>query len=435
MKFSNNKAAESTQQMSKLPDQKPLPDVIIFGGFENALSLARSFASRPITVRALCERSSEIRFSRFARWIPLPKDQAFTEAATEFLIGPASDHLEGSVLLGAGDQQLEVIAEHRDTLAKKFQLDLMNPAAQEIMLDKLMTYDAAKEAGVPTPKFWRVRSVDDIERLRGELVYPLIVKPKSSYQFQKRFKGKFFFANDFAELIDRFCVVESEGIEAVLVEVIPGPDSMLCSYYTYMDELGNPQFHFTKRIIRRYPVNMGVASYHITDHVEDVGELSLTLLKHVGLQGLATPEFKLDVRDNQLKLIECNVRFTAANCLVARAGYDLGNFVYNRIVGIPQPPLTDFRTGLRLWDPLRDLRAFLELRKRGELTLFQWLASIWHPQVFPFFSYRDPMPGLVKSLKRFGSFSTGVAKFIRTAPGSRKASSDHEGSEIKSACD
>jgi D-aspartate ligase len=421
--------------MTKLPNQAPLPPVIIFGGFENALSLARSFASRPITVRALCERHSEVRFSRYARRIPLPKDQSFIEAATEFLLGPASDSLEGSVLLGAGDQQLEVIAEHREALAKKFQLDLMNPAAQEVMLDKLMTYDAAREAGVPTPKFWRVRSVDDIERLRGELVYPLIVKPKSSYQFQKRFKGKFFFANDFAELIDRFCVVESEGIEAVLVEVIPGPDSRLCSYYTYMDELGDPKFHFTKRIIRRYPVNMGVASYHITDHVDDVRELSLTLLKHVGLQGLATPEFKLDVRDNQLKLIECNVRFTAANCLVARAGDDLGNFVYNRIVGIPQSPLTEFRTGLRLWDPSRDLRAFLALRKSGELTLWQWLASICHPQVFPFFSYRDPMPALVKLLKRVGSFGTGVANAIGTAPGTRKAPSNHESSGIKSACE
>ena len=101
-----------------------------------------------------------------------------------------------------------------------------------------------------------------------------------------------------------------------------------------------------------------------------------------------------------MKLIECNARLTAANSLVARAGFDLGNFVYNRIVGIPQPPLTTFRTGLRMWDPLRDFRAFLELRGRGEMTMVEWLSSIMHPTSISYFSWRDPLPSLVRLTKR-----------------------------------
>lgn len=402
--------------MSTHSENTSLPPVIIFGGFENALSLARSFASRPIEVWVLCDSRSEVRFCRYAKPIPLKSDRPFIEAATEFLTGSSSDDFKGSVLLGAGDQQLEVIAEHHDTLAKKFLLDIVNYEAQSIMLDKLLTYEAAREAGVPTPKFWRVSSENDLHRLRDELVFPLIVKPKSSYQFQHKFKAKFFFADDFTELLERFGMVESEDIEALLVEMIPGPDSRLCSYYTYMDKEGNPMYHFTKRIIRRYPVNMGVACYHITDEVDDVRELSLKLFKHVGLQGLATPEYKLDVRDNQLKLIECNVRFTAANALVARAGYDLGNFVYNQIVGIPQPPLTSFKTGLRLWDPIADFRAFLELRRRGELTFMQWIVSIWHPQTLMFFAFCDPMPALVKLSNRIRSFSAKVSNVNASLP-------------------
>jgi predicted ATP-grasp superfamily ATP-dependent carboligase len=189
-------------------------------------------------------------------------------------------------------------------------------------------------------------------------------------------------------------------MEVVLMENIPGPDSRLCSYYTYLDEEGDALFDFTKRIIRRYPVNMGLGSYHITDHVEGVRELALKLFRHVGLQGLANAEFKYDDRDGQLKLIECNARFTAANSLVAKAGFDLGTFVYNRIVGIPQPPFTTFRTGLRMWDPLRDFRAFLELRARGEMTLIEWLASIMHPTSISYFSWRDPLPSFVRLTKR-----------------------------------
>jgi D-aspartate ligase len=386
-------------KMAKSDSRTPLPPAIIFGGFFQTFQVVESLATRSIPVYVLNERWAEARFSRYARPIRLAANAPYAQAATAFLTGNASDHLKGSVLLAAGDEELEILAKHRETLADKFRLDLSNPVAQRMMLDKLATYIAAREAGVTTPRFWRVGSEEDIHRLRDEYVYPIIVKPRASHLFQKQFKVKFLVAQDFDQLLESYRITESAGVGTLLVEKIPGPDTKYCSYYTYLDEEGNALFDFTKRIIRRYPMNMGLGSYHITDRVEHVRELSLKLLRHVGLQGLANVEFKYDDRDGQLKLIECNARFTAANSLVKRAGFDLGNFVYNRIVGIPQPPLTNFRTGLRLWDPLRDWRAFLELRKRGELTFMQWLASVMHWSSFPYFSLRDPLPSFSRLWK------------------------------------
>ncbi len=377
----------------------PLPPVIIFGGYFVTLTVGVSLAARSIPVYVLNERWQEARFSRCVRAIRLPANAPYPQSGMAFLTGNDSNYLKGSVLLAGGDEELEIMAKHRETLADKFRLDLSNPVAQLMKLDKLATYRAATEAGVATPRFWQARSAEDLYRLRDELVYPLIVKPKVSHVFQKKFKAKFFVAEGFDQLLGAYRVVESAGIEILLVEKIPGPDSRCCSYYTYLDEEGNALFDFTKRIIRRYPVNMGMASYHITDRVEHVREASLKLFRHVGLQGLANAEFKYDDRDGQLKLMECNARFTAGNSLVARAGFDLGNFVYNRIVGISQPPLTDFQTGLRLWDPLRDWRAFLELRKRGELTFLQWLASVMHWSSFSYFSWRDPLPSFFRLWK------------------------------------
>ena len=380
--------------------ERNLPPAILFGGFFQSFQVVESLARRSIPVFVLNDRWAEARYSHYARAIRLPENVPYTEAATDFLTSSASDYLEGSVLLAAGDQELEIVNRHRETLAKKFRLDLSNPVAQQMMLNKLATYAAAQEVGVPTPRFWRVRTEEDLLRLREEFPYPLIVKPEVSHVFVKKFKRKFFVAESFEQLLESFRLTMGAGIDVVLLEMIPGPDSKLCSYYTYIDEEGNPLFDFTKRIIRRYPVNMGLASYHITDRVEGVRELALKLFRHVGLQGLANAEFKYDERDGQLKLIECNARFTAANRLVAKAGFDLGCFVYNRIVGIPQPPLTEFRTGLRMWDPLRDFRAFLELRQRGEITLIQWLGSIMHRTSISYFSWRDPLPSLVRLSKR-----------------------------------
>ena len=392
-------AAKPKTKMAESDSSPRLPPAIIFGGYFVTLTVGVSLASRSIPVYVLNERWEEARFSRCVRAIRLPADAAYPQSALDFLTGSASDYLEGSVLLAGGDEELEIMARNREKLAGKFRLDLSNPVAQLKMLDKLATYCAAKEAGVTTPRFWQIRSEEDIHRLRDELVYPLIVKPKVSHVFQKKFNSKFFVAENFDQLLQAHRVAEKAEVETLLVEKIPGPDRKCCSYYTYLDEESNPQFDFTKRIIRRYPINMGLASYHVTDRVEHVRELSLKLFRQVGLQGLANAEFKYDDRDGRLKLMECNARFTAANSLVAKAGFNLGNFVYNRIVGISQPPLTDFRIGMHLWDPLRDWRAFLELRKRGEISFLQWLASVMHPSSLSYFSWRDPLPTIFRLRK------------------------------------
>jgi predicted ATP-grasp superfamily ATP-dependent carboligase len=114
---------------------------------------------------------------------------------------------------------------------------------------------------------------------------------------------------------------------------------------------------------------------------------------------VANVEFKRDPRDGILKLIECNARFTAANCLLAACGLDLSWFVYSRLAGLPEPPLADYPDGVRLWDPLRDIEAFRALRRSGELDFPTWLKSVLHRQTFPVFAWHDPLPTLRKLVR------------------------------------
>ena len=223
----------------------------------------------------------------------------------------------------------------------------------------------------------------------------------------------------------------AHDLEVVLLEEIPGPDDRLCSYYTYMDENGDPLADFTKRIIRRYPENRGLACYHVTDWNPKVRDLGLRLFHHVGLQGVGNVEFKLDHRDGLLKVIECNARFTAGNPVLAASGYDLALFVYNRLAGVPQPQLKGkkYTEGLHLWFPRQDAHAFLELRAKGRLTLPGWLRSLCHRQVVPFFSWDDPGPFLFETARLLGSAgragrrtASGARSWLgRPAPGSGHA--------------
>lgn len=373
-----------------------LPPVILLGGNDNALSLARSFGRRGIDVYVLNKPHADVARSRFSRAVPLETGLPFEEAAVRWLCGAESDSLTGSVLLAASDEGLSILADHRDQLKQRFLLDLCNPTAQRQMLDKAATYSVAVEAGVATPKFWNVRTLTEVESLQQELLYPMLIKPRLSHLFQKKFSSKFLLAQSFSEVHAAFREMESAGIDVLLVEQIPGPDSALCSYYTWLDEDGHATFDFTKRIIRRHPTNMGLATYHVTDHVPGIKEPAVRLFRQAGLLGLANAEFKLDPRDGVMKLIECNARFTAANGLALRAGLDLGALVYNRLTGLPAPPMNDFRIGLTLWDPWRDWKAYRELRRSGQLSLIGWLRSVCRRHSFPSFDWTDPMPSLTR---------------------------------------
>jgi D-aspartate ligase len=381
----------------------PLPPVVLVEGEgnPNGLSIVRALGRRGIKIYAITPPKSYVRYSRYCTWIPdTVTGGESPEERARYLLGPESDWLRGAVLLTCYDQGLQLLGRYRDQLKEKYLLDLGNSTAQLGMLDKLATYQAAVAAGVPTPRFWVAKNRAQIESYRDDLVYPLLVKPLLSHVYRGRFWVKFAVANNWDEMLQGYEQAEQAGIDVMLVELIPGPDDRLCSYYTYLDEQGNSLFDFTKRVIRRYPLLHGPGCHHITDRIPELKEPALKLFRQVGLQGLANVEFKRDDRDGVFKLIECNARITAANSLVMHSGYDLPSFVYNRIVGLPQPPLGDFKVGKRLLFPVEDFHSYRALRRKGQLTFWQWLKSVAHPAIVPIFRWSDPLPSVVFETER-----------------------------------
>ncbi len=149
-------------------------------------------------------------------------------------------------------------------------------------------------------------------------------------------------------------------------------------------------------------MNMGSATYHITDDVPRVQELALALLRQVGLLGVANVEFKMDERDGKLKLIECNARFTAADCLLVASGLNLPLFVYNRLTGRAHAAPSSYRLGMRLWKPVGDFAAYGQLNRMGLITFRAWIRSVMHPQIFPVFRWNDPLPSIVSCARLIG---------------------------------
>ena len=394
----NHSMDESAPEYAPIKSGVRVP-VIVLGGEANALSVARDLGSMGVKVYAIGEAASCVKSSRYCQWVVPPKTGSSVKSWTDFLLGNDSEYLRGAVLLACSDSGLQVLIPNRRELSKKYRLDISNTQAQNEMLDKLTTYKHAIKSNTPVPKFWEVSTKEQVAAVKDQLVYPLLVKPRLSHLFEAKFGRKHLTAENYEQVLNAFSAATDAQMDMLLMELIPGDDDQLCSYFTYLDEQGQPMWHFTKRVIRRFPAGMGGACYHVTDWIPEIIDQSMRLFAQVGLRGLANVEYKRDHRDGQYKLIECNARFTASNCLVSAAGFSLARYVYCRLVNLPLPPMKEYKKGLRLWDPIRDFWAYRERKKLGQLTFGKWLVSIMHFQTSAYFRWTDPMPTIQRFLK------------------------------------
>ncbi|MDP2619419.1 MAG: hypothetical protein Q8P46_04470 [Hyphomicrobiales bacterium] len=383
--------------------------VLILGGKENSLSLARHLGRRGIAVRVTGQRECLGMYSRHCRQrIPIGWDVRARAFWRELLLSGDRPDLHGHIIFPCNDEAIEFVADFQDELAHHYILDGGTAAQRKALLDKRRTLELALAAGVVTPNFWSVKDEADIEKLRHGATFPLMVKPIQSHKFSRVFGQKLFIVEkDFAALLDKVRLAQAHDLEVMVIEMIPGPDDRLSSYYTYIDERGNNLFHYTKRVLRRYPANRGNACHHITEWLPETAVAGRKFFDGIGFRGLGNIEFKRDERDGKLKLIEVNARFTAAQELVVQSSMPIDLIVYCHLTGQPVPQVGDYEQLVRYWYPVRDFLAFLELRKRGQLRFAEWVTSVLPlNHVSPLYSPADPMPC-------FGAAGAVLEKIVR----------------------
>ena len=221
------------------------------------------------------------------------------------------------------------------------------------MLDKERTYELAREAGAATPRTATVRTADEALAAAGDFDLPVGLKPLQSHVFAQHFPHKLILARDRAELEQVSSWAFGPGVPMLMTEVIPGPETAICTYFTYLDDAGEPLFHYTKSKIRQWPKRSGLTCYQVSDWQPEVVDAGLRLVQGIGLRGVAVPEFKRDPRDGEWKLIEVNHRFTGSLDLTRHCGIDMALIAYDRLAGRPVRRPTGYRVGRDAVEPDR----------------------------------------------------------------------------------
>ncbi len=377
------------------------PPVLVLGGTSNALAIARALGRQGIRVYLAVLRNTAACYTRYADKIfPIPSKDGAADYWGELLLASNSVSLHGSVVFPCNDDAIEFVAKFRKELENHYILDESIPDLQLLLINKRKTMELTRSIGLPTPKFTAVEGPADAHKIDGDFKFPMIVKPQQSHVFKRFFPDdKLFIVNSSEELQRRLQQVLQYELKVIISEFIPGPDSLLGSYYTYIDSRGNPLFHYTKKVLRRFPKNNGPATYHITDWDPEIAELGLKFFRGIDFRGLGNVEFKRDLRDGQLKIIECNPRFTAAHELLVRCGMDTSLILYNHLAGRPLPAVNSYKQRMTLWFPSLDYKAYKELKGLKEITFWSWFKSVARPQVFPHFRWLDPLPTVAPFLQ------------------------------------
>ncbi len=379
--------------MSKLKTAKP--PVLLLGGRENALAIVRSLSKKGITVNVSDKASAHAFRSRFCnKKYPVPEMMSHKDYWTKLLLEDQNNDLKGSVVFACNDDAIQFLAENRESLKDDYILDDFDPEIHKALLDKQETLKLARSVGIATPSFWNVSSIEDVMKIEGEIIFPVIIKPIHSHLFQRKFNGKKYLrAETFDELVSNVALVIEKKLNFMVSELIPGPDTLLTSYYTYHDKNGKPLYHYTKKVIRRYPMNSGAGCCHQSEWLPETAEQGKKFFEGINFRGNGNIEFKYDTRDNQYKIIESNTRFTGGHPLLVSSGADIAHVIYNHLIGDPIPEINSYKQQ-SYWYPLPDFAAYRELKGKGLLTLFGWLKSICRKQTFPFFMWQDPKPSL-----------------------------------------
>lgn len=190
---------------------------------------------------------------------------------------------------------------------------------------------------------------------------------------------------------------EIRNRDFILQEWIPGGPERLITVATCSDRNGRVVASFCFRKIRQYPAEAGVIVVGETHENQEAIRLTTLLLNHLGYVGLANTEFKLDLRDGQLKLLEVNPRLGKSHGFAVMCGVNLPLIRYRDFVGEPLPVIPVPEDGIVWADLAYDFKnCFVSHKQMYNIGLKDWLSTFLGKKVCPaMWALDDPLPALV----------------------------------------
>jgi D-aspartate ligase len=361
-----------------------------------ALAVVRSLGRRGIPVWVLRHGDQLLatlsRYNR--RTLCWPSQDE--EEKVNFLVNLADrESIRDWVLFPTGDEGAALVARHHKALGERFQLTTPPWDVLQWCYDKRLTYRLADRVGVHHP--WTLYPANDEEVTACECPYPIILKPAYSRSYNRLTASKAWRIDNRAQLLARYDEAKTLVDPGALMiqELISGGGESQFSY-TALCQDGRVIASLTARRTRQIPMDFGRASTFV-ETVDDplTSATAVRLVEALRYTGIVEVEFKRDLRDGKLKLLDINPRVWGWHSLCGPAGVDYPYLLWLLAIGEPVPA-TKAAVGMRWVRMSTDAPTAIREVLHGRLSLREYLRSIRPPVAPAIYASDDPVPGVLE---------------------------------------
>lgn len=348
--------------------------LITDGAQRSTLAAVRSLGKRGIDVTVAEDHlpclaaASRYCHDSFAYASPISDPDRFLRDLTERLEGGAYD-----LLIPMTDVTSYIVAQNRTRLSRYTKIGM--PEAFDAASDKGELIRLAQRLDIPVPKTHFPENIGDVEKLAGDLAFPVVLKPIRSRILQgaQWVSTRVEYAYSPWEMIEKCRRQQSSGALPMIQERIYGPG---CGAFLLFDH-GEEKVVFFHRRIREKPPSGGVSVLRESLPIDPtMREHAVKLLKALNWHGVAMVEFKKDLADDRFKLMEINARFWGSLQLAVDAGIDFPYLFYQMETGGKVDTVNDYRAGVKTRWLLGDLDHLL-------VRLFKSNRSLNLPKSYP----------------------------------------------------
>jgi predicted ATP-grasp superfamily ATP-dependent carboligase len=312
-----------------------------------------------------------------------------------------------SVLLPCSDAAVDAVSRHRDRLAEHgFLIALPEHHVVELLMDKVQFARYAAEHDLPVPRTEHLAGPSDATAVAASIRYPCVLKPPyKTASWLAHTSAKAFTVPDERSFLETYDRVRSWVPFLLAQEWIPGGEDELYSCNAVFAAGGEPLATFVARKLRQWPPDIGTSASGEECRNDEVLETTVKLFSGLAYRGLAYLEMKRDARTGELWIVEPNVgRPTGRSAIAEAGGVELVMTAYCDAAGLPLPRARQQHYGDAKWvDLRRDLQAAMVARRRGTLTLREWLSWVRGPKAHAIWSRRDPAPFVVDVTRAVGT--------------------------------
>ena len=319
------------------------------------------------------------------------------------------------VLLPASDRAVEFISQQRELIPPALRSFESPTSAHLKLMDKASLYAIAGEAGVRAPVVERIRGHADLDAAAGRAAYPSLLKPVLSHVYRDLFgTRRNILVHDPDELRAEATPALDAGLEWLVTEFVPGPETNLEGAVTVRLADGSLALAYTRCKLRQHPPYFGAGSVLETVPAPEVMAITQRLLDAAGFVGISSLEAKRHEVTGEHVLMEINIRIPQNIGLGEAAGVDPSWRIYATLAGLPLPPQSPQRDGVRVIVPSLEVRAAVAYVRQGELSLRGLVSSYRSVRNVSGLSLRDPRPLLAFASQLASSAIRSIGRRFRS---------------------